>query len=192
MYLCGQRRSPEMENGFAPAWNLGLHRDIDHFQNPVFGDAFWGNPTSLFGIITYVSASALVTSSKTPHAQIPKNFVFGKPFSQFGKGEPRLPLCFLIWEKESEATSAVCCWGISWATPEGKHRGLLFGLPLRSVAEGKLGDYLCGLPLWEPLGLPLQSPSWDTHFGYLCGPEWTRLATFLPLGNFEAKNFRNI
>lgn len=74
-----------MENGFASAWKLGLHRDIDHFQNPVFGEAFGGNGVPLFGIITYVSPSALVTSSKTPLTQIPKKFAFGKPFPNLGR-----------------------------------------------------------------------------------------------------------
>ena len=132
-----------MENGFASAWKLGLHRNIDYFQNPVFGDDFWGNLRSLFGIIAYVSASALVTSSKTPPKTVPKNFAFGKPFSQFGKGEPRLPLCFLIWGKEAEATSAVCCWGQIW------------GLSLRATTLGTTwatsAISLLGHPLWIPL-----------------------------------------
>ena len=75
-----------MENGFAPAWNLGLHRDIDHFQNPVFGEAFWGNDVPLFGIITYAKTPALATSSKMPLTQIPKKFAFGKPFPNLGNG----------------------------------------------------------------------------------------------------------
>lgn len=47
---------------------------------------------SLFGIITYVPTSALVTSSKTPPKIVPQKFAFGKPFSQFGKGMLGLPL----------------------------------------------------------------------------------------------------
>ena len=81
-----------MENGFASAWKLGLHGDIDYFQNPVFGDAFWGNGLSLFGIITYVPTSALVTSSKIPLNQSPKILLLGGPFP--------------IWEECTEATWA--------------------------------------------------------------------------------------
>lgn len=168
VYFWGQRWSPEMENGFALAWKLGLHRDIDHFQNRVFGDAFWGNLMSLFGIITYVSASALVTSSKIPPKTVPKNFIFGKPFSQFGKGEPRPLGKAPIWERVNLGYLCGLAWGI----------GYLWGHHLDYCLGSHFG-YLCGLPLGQPLGLPLRS--WVDTF-----------PTFLLLGSFWAKNFRNI
>lgn len=110
----GTSAKGKMENGFALAWKLGLHRDIDHFQNRVFGDAFWGNLMSLFGIITYVSASALVTSSKIPPKTVPQNFIFGKPFSQFGKGEPRPLGKAPIWERVNLGYLCGLAWGIGY------------------------------------------------------------------------------
>lgn len=152
-----------MENGFASAWKLVLHWDIEHFQNRVFGDAFWGNGASLFGIIAYVPASALVTSSKTPPNQVPKNLAFGKPFSQFGKGKPRLPLLTVSLQHP---------WGLLrlplWANV------LISAWATSASLSGLLGYCLLGVAVgiaWS--GLPLRS--WVDMF-----PSFLLLETFLP------------
>ena len=121
------------------------------FPKSCFWGCFLGNGASLFGIIAYVPVSALVTSSKTPPNQVPKNLLLGSPFpnlgrvnrgylcgSPFGKGEARLPLLTVslqhpwgllrlpLW-----ANGLVYCllgyvlgWSITWA-----------GLPLRSWVD---------------------------------------------------------